>query len=375
MIRESLEAYWRSIIRGGGGIWGWFVRGLLWIASLPYAFATLLIDKAYTWNWLKHRRPDQTLIISVGNLVAGGTGKTPFVLMLAKALRPEAKLAILSRGYRSLAEKAPSPQKFTPSQTSRPTPALFGDEPCLLMERLPPTLFVVGRHRCQAADIAVREGAQILLLDDGLQHRRLGRDIDIIMIDAHAPLGYGYQLPRGTLRESPRALARASLIVVNHVRDRCHFEAVSQQLRRYSSAPMIGTAIKTGDIRSLQGDPLPSFKGVKVGIFCGIANPEHFKRTVQQLGAEPIAEHFSPDHQVPDTEELATFANRCHLLGASWLICTEKDRVKLIQQDHQYILPIAFIPVDLEVVENSETWTQFLKNLGDRRIGKDSRFL
>lgn len=371
---NKLEQSWRDTTGGGGGSFGLLMRGLLKVASFPYQAFSCWRNAAYARGWLSSRRPAGPFIISVGNVVTGGTGKTPFVLMLAQELQQHVKLAILSRGYRSQAEKARSPQSFFVQASPFPKADLCGDEPALLMRRLPPTLFVIGPNRCRAADIAAHAGAELLLLDDAFQHRRLARDIDIALVDAYAPFGNGSLFPRGSLRESPEGLARAHLIVINHISNPAQFRAVSQHIARYSSAPVIGTALSIGGVYAVDGKRIPCLEGVKVGLFCGICHPERFQKTVQELGAQVVATLLSSDHRLPDLMALELFAKQCQQLGASWIVCTEKDLVKLPSEEAKLALPIASVRVDLKVVENLATWQAFLKNiLADRQIGRDSR--
>lgn len=223
-------------------------------------------------------------VISIGNVVAGGTGKTPFVHLLAKNFSKTKKVAILSRGY------GPMP-----------------DEPMLLARRLPNVGVYVGKDRVALAKQAVKEGAELIFLDDGFQHRRLHRDLDIVL---HGQ-GKEHYLPWGFLRDSPSRLKTAEVVDTKDTR---------LVLKR---------------ILDLQGREIPSIRGWEVGIFCGIARPERFKKTVEELGAKVVKEVYFADHELADLS----------LLGEGVWICTEKDFVKLPKTD----LAIYFLEMEMQV--------------------------
>lgn len=361
----TLEERWKKIIRGEGGFVGQAVRGPLWLLSLPYRWIVRFRNRAYERHWLRARRPKGPVIISVGNLVIGGTGKTPLVHLLARELQPSAKLAVLSRGYRAQAEKSRKPIGFGDNLGAVPDASVCGDEIHLLAQRVPQALFFVGKNRRQAAHMASAAGAQILLLDDGLQHRRLARDLDIVMIDGQDPLGNGHLFPRGTLRDRPEELRRAHLLVFNHIRNKAHFQEIRELLAPFSQAPAIGVAPKVTEVRDLGGKRLSSFQGTKVGIFCGIAQPKRFHDTVKGLGADIVDTLYSPDHRLPGAESLEAFAKRCKARGATWLLCTEKDRAK-IGKPPRLALPIAYASIALDIVEGASTWKQFIEDVRSR---------
>lgn len=352
---KSLETLWQQTIAGRGGRWGVALRPILGLMSHVYGCITACRNYAYDCGWFKRHRPENGVIISVGNLVVGGTGKTPVTVKIGQALQQKGSLAILTRGYRSAAEKAKKPLHIAPGQQA--CSSACGDEPALLAQRLSHAHVVVGRDRVAGAAMATTAGAKFLLLDDGLQHRRLERDCDVVVVDADNPFGYQRLFPRGLLRESARGLKRAHLIVINHVRSTHQFQQVQQQLRNFTHAPCVGMQpVASG--RQIDGTAV-SLQDVQVGLFCGIGQPQRFVDTVVGLGAKPVATLFSDDHALPNTDQLQVFAVHCQTLGAHWLLCTEKDSVKL-PKDLNLPLPIAVVTLDLEIVAGEEQWHSFL---------------
>jgi tetraacyldisaccharide 4'-kinase len=211
-------------------------------------------------------------------------GKTPFVEMLAKKFSHR-KVAILSRGY-----------------------GVVPDEPMMLAKKLPNVKIYIGKDRVASAEQAEMDGAELIILDDGMQHRRLFRDVEIVLHDFENQ----HFLPRGMLRDSKSRLSKADFVLE-----------------------------RGKDVQVVPVSP-PDIRGQKVGIFCGIARPEQFKKMVVDLGAEVVAEWFLADHQLADP---SIFAKKCKELGASALICTEKDFIKLPK--NSYALPVLCLEIEM----------------------------
>lgn len=337
-----------------------FIRILLLPMSWMYGLVIRLRQYLYDKGWMRCYVPPVPLVISIGNIVAGGTGKTPVTLLLAQSFYDRIPLAILSRGYRSKAEKLDLPILL--SEGDGPTfPASdCGDEPYLLAKRLPRSIVVVGGNRKKSSFLAAKAGAQIILLDDGMQHLRLARDFDVVVVDVGDPFGHGYLLPRGFLREDVRALGRADLLVLNHIQEQEQFDQVKGQLSQYTSAPMVGVNGRVSAIRNLSGEEVILQQGQRVALFCAIAHPEYFKRTLEKEGLQVVNEYPLADHDTIRERELEQFAKTSAKRGAQWLVCTEKDRVKL--RDKLVLsLPIAWVQFDLSVVAGQEAWEQFLR--------------
>lgn len=361
MIMKKIELYLRDVIRGRRqGLLAHLIKACLLPLSWFYKWGVAFRNWLYDQGWMRRYVPPIPLVISVGNIVAGGTGKTPVTLLLVQAFYERFTVAILSRGYRSQVEKLENPVLLCEGQGPAFPASYCGDEPYLLAQRLPKATVIVGGDRKKASFLAAKAGAQMIVLDDAMQHRRLARDFDIVVVDVDDPFGQGYFLPRGFLREDRCSLQRASLIVLNHISNLEQFSAVKEQLKVYASAPIVGTQGHISAIRNLNGQEVEIPKDQPVGMFCAIAYPEYFRRTLEQLGFTVVSEYILPDHDAIREKDLEQFAQKSLKKGAAWLICTEKDRVKL-GHDLSLSLPIAWVQMDLQVVAGQEEWQAFLK--------------
>lgn len=357
---NKLEVYFKEIIYNRKQGW---LPSLIKLGLLPLSWIYQGIVACRNWvydqGWMRRYVPPVPLVISIGNIVVGGTGKTPVTLLLAKAFYERFNLAIISRGYRSKAEKLGSSVVLCEGDGPLYPASYCGDEPYLFAQRLPKAHVIVGSDRKKSSFLAAKAGVEIILLDDGMQHRRLARDFEVVVVDVCDPFGQGYFLPRGFLRDDQRSLARAHLIILNHVIDSQQFELARKQMACYTSAPIIGTNWKVASIQDLQGQQIHSLKEVKVGMFCGIAHPDYFRQTLQELGADIVSEYWLPDHGEIEEKELIQFSEACFEKEAAWLICTEKDRVKL--QDHiTSKIPIGWLQMELEILEGKKEWEHFL---------------
>ena len=207
--------------------------------------------------------------------------------------------------------------------------------------------------------MAVKAGAKMILLDDGMQHRRLSRDLDIVVMDAQDPYGLGYFLPRGLLREGAKSLSRAHMIVLNHVESTEQFKAAMALVRQHSTAPIVGARANVVRIFDFKGEKIESLINKKVGIFSGIAHPEYFKKTVEGQGAVVVAQHTVSDHCDFDPLELEKFSKQCLDLEVDLLLCTEKDQVRFTD-GLTLTLPVAWLQIELSIVENVEMWNAFI---------------
>jgi tetraacyldisaccharide 4'-kinase len=256
-------------------------------------------------------------VVSVGNLTLGGTGKTPCVEHIARFYRAKGwRVALLSRGYG--AGQGPN------------------DEAQVLAENLPGVPHLQGADRVALARTAVEElESEVLVLDDGFQHRRLARDLDIVLIDATCPWGHGHLFPRGLLRESPHNLRRAGLIILT----RCDQVAVEQRrrlrnevVRLAPDAPILGTHHQPVELINgeQQTASLTELRSRPVAAFCGIGSPEAFRRTLMDRGATLSDFRIYADHHPysqTDVEELQRWAGRQP--ADALVLTTQKDLVKL----------------------------------------------
>jgi tetraacyldisaccharide 4'-kinase len=285
------------------------------LASAPYGWAVGVRNVLFDHGW-KWPEKANVPVVSVGNLTVGGTGKTPCVEYVARFYRQmELRVAILSRGYG--AEHGPN------------------DEALVLEENLPDVPHLQGADRASLARAAVEElESEVLVLDDGFQHRRLARDLDILLIDATNPWGHGYLLPRGLLRESPRGLKRAGVVLLTRC-DQVTGEAVKRIRERVTQLAPQAAVVETthrpvGLVNGEQESGLGQLKERQVAAFCGLGNPEAFRRTLIGLGAIVGGFRIYPDHHAytrEDVEELRRWANGQP--DDALMLTTQKDLVKL----------------------------------------------
>jgi tetraacyldisaccharide 4'-kinase len=310
-----------------------------------------------------------TPVISVGGLTLGGTGKTPFVLWLAGRLKAEGiEVAILTRGYRRRA-----PRKVTILGPGETAPvAQTGDEAqSYLRASLGPV--GIGADRAAAARrIEERCHPGVFLLDDGFQHFRLARSLDIVLIDALDPFGESQPVPLGRLREEIQALRRADIVVLTRVEAGQRLEGIQAVIRRHNpGAPIFNsrvvaegwqpwsmTAKPLADARG--SEPNHDRKGVEVtgpvAAFCGLGNPESFWRTLEGLGIRPVFRRAFRDHHRYSAEELRELTQEARSRGAGALVTTEKDRMNLPDGwgDITQPLEVLWLPIRLEIESADE---------------------
>jgi tetraacyldisaccharide 4'-kinase len=312
------------------------VGALLAPAALGYRGAVALHRAAYAVG-LRRTRRLACRVVAVGNLTVGGTGKTALVEVVARALAGRGhRVAILSRGYGG---RTPGPAAVV-SDGERVLlgPAEAGDEPVLLARRLGDVAggipVVVGRDRFRAGSLALeRFGADVLVLDDGFQHRRLHKDVEILCLDGRAPWGPGGLLPRGSLRESPAAVRRADLLVVTRAATSPRLAELEAELAERAPGRPIARAWyrPTGARRLGSGErrPIESFRQVPVLAFAGIAMPDAFAETLTGGGIAPREVVPFPDHHAYRPADLAALAAHARAAGARVLLTTDKDAVRL----------------------------------------------
>lgn len=323
--------------------------GVLRGMSHLYACGVKLRNMGYETGLFKTVRVDAK-VVSVGNIVCGGSGKTALIDLLGHQVVSGKRVAILSRGYRSEWEKEKESKKITKAEL--PPVEFCGDEPYLLAAHLPQADVWVGRDRVQSARRAVQEGAQVLLLDDGMQHRRLHRDLELVVIDAQDPFGRGHFLPRGWLRDDPKRLRNADYLFFNHIQNEEQFESLKKEFQSKTDAAMIGMRYRSQKRLDQK----------KVGVFCALGRPQRFRETVEFLGGQVVQTAFAPDHMSFSLEELENFAKTSKELGADCLVCTEKDAVKL-PYSLSLPLPIQVIKGKLEIAYGAIHWEHLISRI------------
>ncbi len=309
----------------GGRIERSHASAALRLLSLPYAAAVSARNGLYDRGLI---RPEKLPcpVVSVGNLTVGGTGKTPVVVWIARMLRDRGcRPAVLSRGYGGRAKAAVN--IVSDGDRLHMGWREAGDEPVMMAGALHGVPVLTGPKRLLTGRFAATHfGADVLILDDGFQHRSVARDIDIVLVDAVRPFGNGFLLPRGPLREAPRALRRAGILLRTGDAGRCEplpeeglvpsFRGVHRPLELVEAS----TGART---------PAETLQGQRVFAFAGIGCPEGFRRSLAALGAEVSSFHAFPDHHPydrSDMERIHGFARRCK---AFRIVTTEKDGVRL----------------------------------------------
>jgi tetraacyldisaccharide 4'-kinase len=301
------------------------------LASLAAGFrmGVALRGAAYRRGWLKTRRLSSK-VVSVGNLTAGGTGKTPLVECLAKSLLKHGrKPAILTRGYGRRDGVPILVLEPGPGRVVNPREA--GDEPALLARALHAVPIVVGADRYQAGCLAEdRFDVDVLLLDDGFQHLALARDLDVVLLDATERLSG--MLPAGRQREPCSALQRAHLVVLTRVELGDPGPIEEQVCRINPRAQIFHSRTKLSELVDLRnGNTYPpgAFHGERVYAFCGIGNPQAFFRDLSAWGFCVVAEDSFRDHHVYDAKDVTEVFKRFQKSGATALVTTEKDALNL----------------------------------------------
>ncbi len=321
------------------------------------------------------------LVISIGNLTVGGTGKTPVVEKFAKALQAGGRrVAILSRGYKSA--KPPLLRRFKNKITGKAHSApprvvsaggevlldsrMAGDEPYMLAKNLSDVAVVVDKDRVKAGMHAINEfQADTLLLDDGLQYLRLKHRLDIVLVDRYSPFGNEYLLPRGTLREPPRNIKRASYIFItkcsgepnNDLVDRIRKYNRTAEIIECTHQPLYLQNIATGEQL-----PLEKLNNAYIGTISGIAVPESFEAGLRKLGANIELTRRFTDHHRYSEDEIDEFINRCINRDVDMIVTTEKDSVRFPKVENPDV-PIYFLRVEIEILTNHESWTDCVNRI------------
>jgi len=377
---ENLEQFAIDVIlERRGGVRAALLRSLLYALSLIYE----RIVQLRLWLYRKRvfrERALGCLVVSIGNLTVGGTGKTPIVEKFARALQGGGRrVAILSRGYKSVPRpskrgllarlrntNADPPRVVSDGQSLLLDSLTAGDEPYMLAQNLKNVVVLVDKDRVKSGLFAIeRMNADTLLLDDGLQYLHLKHRLDIVLIDRQAPFGNEFLLPRGTLREPPRNLRRASYVFITKSTGESNDQLV-KRIRRYNRTaeiiecthrPLHLQNVTTGEIVSLD-----KLSGAFIGSICGIAAPESFEGGLKELGAKiEIAKRYIDHHRYTEAE-LRSFINRCIRRDLEMIVTTEKDAVRFPLLGKTEV-PIFFLRVEIEILSGHETWEQCVSRI------------
>ncbi len=340
------------LLRLGLGLLTPFYRFAIWVRNCRF-------DRDGQRDQKKLIKAASVPVISIGNLTTGGTGKTPLVVWTARYLRThQFRVAIVSRGY--------GMDSSDDSQTRN-------DEAMEMELRLPDVPHLQDPDRHRMAIVAIEElDSQVILLDDGFQHRQLQRELDIVLIDVLNPFGYDRLLPRGLLREPLSSLARADIIVLT----RCNLvsiderSTIQQRIGRYRSPALI-VETYTRPTAWLQYDgrqfPVEHLREHSVFAFCGIGNPSGFHQTLQQLHMTPVRLQIFADHHCYSREDLSSVATAARQAGATALVCTHKDLVK-VGCNQIAGLPVYALLIEIEFMTGQSEFEAKLLDSASARI-------
>ena len=288
-------------------------------------------------------------VISVGNISAGGTGKTPLVKWVVQRLeRRRLRVAVLARGYGRRLDGGDDED-------------LLGGSDLVRRYAHPDR---AGAARRALAEF--RPDVFVFVLDDGFQHYKLHRDLDLVTVDATNPFGGGRLLPRGLLRDRPAALRRAQAVVLTHTDQvtPAELEGLKQEIARYSlDRPTIDTVHRPVGIRTLadrRSWNVDWIRGRRIFAFCGVGNPGAFRRTLESAGADVVKFRAFPDHHVYRPAEARQIEVEAQEFMAGALVTTEKDATKL--DPAAFRLPVAALRVELEAVRGGERLDSLLES-------------
>jgi tetraacyldisaccharide 4'-kinase len=382
-VGEEIEKWGADVIfgrrRGLGAFLARLVlRGFSWL----YGFIVRLRLRAFRRNW-KHQSHLGTMVVSVGNLTVGGTGKTPVVELLARTLRDRGRqVAVLSRGYKSRKldrlqewpgltddEREELPKIVSDGADILLGSAHAGDEPYMLAKNLPGVPVIVDRDRVNGGKFAVGElGCDTLILDDGLQYLRLDHEIDIVLVDQNAPFGTRALLPRGSLREPPRNLCRASYIMLTKCEGPTD-PSLLQRIRKFNpTAEIIETTHAPKYLQRVFGNgrlALENLEDRYVAAISGIAVPESFERLLDKLGANVEFHRTFADHHAFSQRDVDRFMRRCLERDIDLIVTTEKDAVRFPKPDEMDV-DIYFLRIEVEILSGLDVWERLVKRITTR---------
>jgi len=370
---ENLEQFGIDVVlERRHGFRAGILRGILY--ALSFIYERLVQLRLYLYRKRVFReRALGCLVISIGNLTVGGTGKTPIVEKFARALQSGGRrVAILSRGYKSVPRKrswldrikkkdVDPPRVVSDGKSLLLDSLTAGDEPYMLAHNLRDVIVLVDKDRVKSGRFAIDKwNIDTLLLDDGLQYLHLKHRLDMVLVDRQAPFGNEFLLPRGTLRESPRNLRRASYIFITKNTGEPN-NALIQRIRHFNrTAEIIECAHKPLYLQNVYtGErlPLEHLRDAFIGSLCGIAVPDSFEGGLKALGAHVDLAKQYIDHHYYTEAELRSFIGRCIRRDLAMIVTTEKDAVRMPHLPEADVkVPIYFLRVEIEILSGHESW-------------------
>lgn len=321
-------------------------------------------------------------VVSIGNVTAGGTGKTPVTEMFARALSARGrKVAILSRGYRR--KEAPWWKRMFTQAIVPPLvvsdgrhvlldPATGGDEPYMLASNLPGVAVVVDRDRVKAGRYAIKRlGCDTIILDDGFQYRKLRHSVEVVLVDATNPFGNGHMLPRGVLREPARNISRADLVFVTKCRG-AEDDVVARVRDFNKTAPIVRCRHSPKVLKGVwdkDEKPLSWLAGKTVCTLSGIASPKGFENSLRAMGAKVVWCERYADHHRYDPSEILYALNRSSDMGADALVTTEKDAVRFPRLEASPV-DCMYLRIAIEMTEGARGFDETIERVCTLRPGR-----
>ena len=369
---EMLWRFMERLIRQEGADQGQpkSIRFFLWILnffSKGYTLAVQIRAWLYDHAFLS-QFPLGCQVISVGNVTAGGTGKTPIVEILARTLTEEGrKVAILSRGYRSKkrAVTETQPRVVSDGRHVLLDSEMGGDEPYMLARNLPGVVVLVDKDRVKSGRYAIANfGCDVLVLDDGFQYRRLRHTHEIVLVDSTNPFSNGHLLPRGTLREPAANIRRADFIFITKsngdtgiLRARLKKLNPRAEITECRHAPKYFKNAYGADELQLE-----ALKGKKIVALSGIASPQSFEASLMKMGATILSRERFSDHYRYRPQEIIDIINNADELGADYILTTEKDAVRLPHLENPKV-PVYYMRMEIEILDGYENFKECVKRI------------
>lgn len=353
---------------------------LLNLASRLFGLAVAVRQSLYRHRILKSQYLG-CMVIAVGNLTVGGTGKTPVVEKIVRALVSGGRrVAILSRGYRSRREPlgrriwraishcpVPPPRIVSDGKKILLDSELAGDEPFMLASNLPGAVVLTDKNRVKAGQFAIEHfGCDTLVLDDGFQYLRLRGQLNVLLIDHSNPFGNEHLLPRGLLREPAREIRRASHIFLTKS-DGSSNGRLEELLAKYGrpDARVLECRHRPRYLQSIQSParlPLESLVGKRVAAFSGIAVPESFEALLETAGATIVHRRHFPDHYRFSESDIAALLDRAQTLQAEYVITTEKDAARLSDQWF-YPIPLYYLRIEIAILRGQDHFDALIRRV------------
>lgn len=380
MLKRSLtlsqEIYHRLISGRSTGLGPMLLRFFLSIAAWVYSVIIRLRNFLYSRGWLKTYRVN-AVIFSIGNITVGGTGKTPLVIWLYGYINHKSKIknqncgvSILTRGYKTRRASCVMRCAKDERNTQYAIRGANIDEPAILAQSCPQARVIVNPDRVVgAAEAFDKFGAKILIMDDGFQHRRLARDLDIVTIDAMRPFGYGKLFPAGLLREPVASLKRADAAIITRCDQVLESELnqIENALQAINSDMIIARSMHSPICAKTIGDKEIGLEGLrdkKIFAFCGIGNPDGFLKTIKKFNSNLVGSKIYNDHYRYTEKDISVICEKAKKLKADLILTTQKDwnRLPIENRKSKIDIPFAYLAIELKFVSGEDKITQLIES-------------